>query len=312
MKQSDIEILRRFIINANTENALEGLLRLVKEADQKLYNRVIVLYSDYNSINERSHLGLGDFSQEKNRINLAILEILTALENAIAETIPTETTADGTDQITVRLSELEDKVELILSIVEKLHESALSKFIRSNLFRLLRPQTKNHLIALASLETESYDYNLLIQECYTILGLEFMEAIFRPLKAEILEETPKIDKKELLSRLEGNQKLEFYEFLTEKRTELSTRQMANLLTDNLNKKYNTKSKQYNYVFYFMLRKFVIIDRWQLEKDLAAFVEEKLDKKLNNILFSKTDYERIRDLMLKILRNLQVKQKEQSQ
>lgn len=307
MDRSDIDLLRRFIVSNKTDKALEGLMKLVIDKDQKIYNQAILLYSDYNSTNEKVNLGLGDFSKDKNRINLAILEILSVIENSIPKSEKLPERFDNQEIIQEKLEELESKIELILTIVERLGESALSKFVRSNVFKLLRQQTRNRLISLSSVESETDDYNFLIGECYNALEKEFLDSIFNPLKDEIIEEKDELDKRELLSKLEGDQKLEFYEFIIGKRETLTARQMANLLSDNLNKKYNTKTNKYNYIFYYMLRKYVIIDRWQLEKDLSLIVEEKIDKKLNNIHYSKGDYERIRDLLLKILRNMQHKQ-----
>ena len=307
MDKSEIDLLRRFIITNKTDKALEGLIKIVIDKDKKTYNQAILLYSDYNSINEKINLGLGNFSKDKNRINLAILEILTVIENSIPELKEPVGRPDSQEIIQKKLEELENKIELILAIVERMQESALGKFVRSNVFKLLKQQTQNRLISLSSLESESDDYNFLLGECYVALEQEFLDSIFNPLKGEIIEENSDLDKIELLSKLEGNQKLEFYEFVVGKRETLTSRQMANLLFDNLNKKYNTKTKKFNYIFYYMLRKYVIIDRWQLEKDLRSIVEEKIDKKLNKIYYSKADYERIKDLMLKILRNMQYKQ-----
>ncbi|MEL7119448.1 MAG: hypothetical protein AAFO07_08410 [Bacteroidota bacterium] len=304
MKVSDIELLRRFIINTKTDKALEGLLKLIDKSETKMYNQVLLLYADYNAINEKMNLGLGNYSTDKNRINLALLEVLSSLEQSASFELEEVESSSQTEFLKNKLIELESKVELILELVEKLNESILSKFLKEKVFKLLKPQTQNHLISLVAVEKESHDYNFLISGCYKILELEFGQSVFFPLKEEIKLENPELDKKTLLAKLEGDQKLEFYEFMIDKRKDFTTRQMANFLADNLNHKYNTKSNQYNFVFYFLLRNYIILNRWQLEKDLRALVEVKIDKKLNNILFAKADYERIRGLTLKILRNIQ--------
>lgn len=293
-----------------TDRALEGVMRLTHGKDHDIYNQAILLYSDYQLVRKKSNLGLGDFGKDTNRIKLAVLEILSTIEDFSSAT-PYPDRDTGTQFVVQeKILQLEDKIELILAIVEKLQESVLSRFIRSNVFKLLRQNTQNRLMSLSSSETESDDFNFLIGECYDTLESEFLHSIFDPLKKEILNENDNIEKREILSKLEGDQKLELYEFIIDKRDRLTTRQMANLLADNLNKKYNTKTKKYNYVFYFMLRKYRIIDRWQLEKELKLLVEERIDKKLSNILYSRLDYERIRDLMLKIFQAMQLKENEQ--
>lgn len=72
--------IRQLIATDKTEKAIDFLLNIIKERDKEMFNQILLLHSRFSSWRVRERLGISDGRAECNKINLALLEIISEIE----------------------------------------------------------------------------------------------------------------------------------------------------------------------------------------------------------------------------------------
>ena len=151
-----IETLQLYVMNAETGRALKELFFVLKEKNIKDYlEEVMVLSSNFKEIERKESLGVGKFSEEKNRINLALIKLLNAIESSpYSETINLVEAENEEGHFSKRLDLIESKLDFILNYIERNDDPAFYSFYESNLWHSLEEGSKEKITAANILDKE--------------------------------------------------------------------------------------------------------------------------------------------------------------
>ena len=229
-KYNIIETLRLFVMKAQTHKAIDELYQFCNQNNISEYiDQIVLLSSNLTEIKNSEVLGLGRYIEEKNRINLALLDIIKKLEEQITNQ---EQILTGTAENTERLDLIESKIDFLLRHIEKNDDLAYYGFSNSKLWDSLEPSSKENLINANIIEKNG------VQDDYADAILLYLNAVATELEIKFLQKfkeeirKEKIDRAKVVSDMKGNNKGVFFDYLV-REGKLSLNQISEIMLQNI-------------------------------------------------------------------------------
>ena len=179
--------IENLIAHARIKEAIQGLLILCKENQSSNYQDAIVLSAQYNNIQRKERLQLGDYNHELSRIIKSLLSILEE-EKKWEANEETDTQPKEWPDLEQRLLQLEDKIEHILNILRYENWEQVNELAKQYYWRSLESESKIYLSAAEKemLMDGIMDYSSAIIQYSKVLETEFLNKIFLPIEPKIL------------------------------------------------------------------------------------------------------------------------------
>ena len=108
MKKSVLKEIQNLIIKGQLERAISSLIEYCEKGDSGNYEESILLSTQFHIIERKERIGLGEFSQEINRIAQAVLRIVIDEEK---KSLPIHEEKESSESIDSRLIAIETKVD---------------------------------------------------------------------------------------------------------------------------------------------------------------------------------------------------------
>lgn len=185
---NEIQKIEDLISVARIPEALLELKKLCKAHESENYDTIIVLSAQFNSIQKKERIGLGEFNVELNTIIKAMLSVLAEerqLYPQKSESISTqeEVTLEKLDD---RLTRIEHKLEKLILATENNPDIDFSDQVHEHYWRHLESESKIYLgAAEKGMSVEGIlDYSSAIIQYSKVLENEFVNKIFLPLHAD--------------------------------------------------------------------------------------------------------------------------------
>lgn len=307
-----IETLQLYVMKAETGRALDELFRILKEKDIKDYlSQVILLSSSFQEIERNERLGIGKFIEDKNRINLALINIINALEDSELESIETEETAETSTGIQSRLTQIESKLDFILSQIEKQDDYLFLGLKGSVLWKYLEKETQDMITSANILEKEGKldNYSDVVGLYVEAVRIELLKKIFEPFRdnPEYRKACNDWDRKQLIDEFLGNNKSVLHLYLTGAQTSMSINQLCEILLENVLTVEKTSPRGVGKLFfrhffdtYNLRNKNKVID---LIQKFSGF---RIKGYISNFVFTSTDVKKTKKITFEIFQNIQPK------
>ena len=302
------EEIRLYLMNGHVKKAFDELYELVREENLKeLLNSVITLSSNYNQIHNNSLLGLGESNNEKNRIILALLNLIDEFEkNAKGHKIRVGK-QERKNEVAIQIDQLSEKVDYLFQLIEEQNDKKLISFKNSLLWNLLEPESQKLIVSASALEKEGNlnTYSKVIENYFCVFENEFNNFFFKEYKIQI-ELNSELDKKRFFAEIHGNSKNQFYRYL-KNGDRLNYNQIADIILNNIlivGKDYLIGyGKQLYNLFY---KKYNIKNIKTLHRDIVQLESKKYLKGISTYIFTESEIEEIKELILNIFENMQKK------
>jgi hypothetical protein len=302
--------IRRFIINAETEQALESLLGYLQDCnDTDRCNEIILLYGDFNDFRKKARKGLGEYNTEKNRINLAILSICRELDELEEDHNGNGPEPEPSD-LHKRLDQIEGQMQLLYKMMERLTDDGMERFQHSQIWKYLEQKTRDHILAAVAMERDDYleDYNVVVLEYCEALENELLEKIFLPYRVAFRKDHPEIQKEVFYRHGVSQVKNQLYRFLTGEEESITLNQMLRILFDHFTSKEESQDTPYLSVLEFIYRKFKIKNLNNFVTILSEMSEVKYDKTAKVFFYNKEESDHVKKNVLNIFSYLQPKRR----
>ncbi|MBK8704110.1 MAG: hypothetical protein IPN33_11170 [Saprospiraceae bacterium] len=210
-----MEYLRQFVIDGQLEQALKEMVKIGQQNKFARINDLRALLTNYNTLKRESKLGLGEHSEQTNRIisaTFAYIDEMDALFAGQVTLVETEKTAE--ERMLEQLQQLTGKVELLLNFMGQMRNPLFENFRRSRLWNLLDGQSRNHLMAAVALENNDTldDFSPVVTEYGKALENELLVKIFSPFKDLFLVQHPKMDRNQYMQQTYGDFKQILFAF----------------------------------------------------------------------------------------------------
>lgn len=307
-----IETLQLYVMKAETGRALDELFRILKEKDIKDYlSQVILLSSNFQEIERNERLGIGKFIEDKNRINLALINIINALEDAELESVEAEETSEATNGIQSRLSQIESKLDFILSQIEKQDDYLFLGLKGSVLWKFLEKETQDMITSANILEKEGKldNYSDVVGLYVEAVRIELLKKIFEPFRDDPghRKACNDWDRKQVIEEFEGNNKNILHQYLSGTLATMSINQICEILLENVLTVEKTSPKGGGKLFfrhffdtYNVRNKNKVIDLMQ------KFSGFRIKGYISNFVFTSTDVKKTKKIAFDLFQNIQPK------
>ncbi|MDW7692843.1 hypothetical protein R9C00_11080 [Flammeovirgaceae bacterium SG7u.111] len=302
MKEYNIvETIRLFVMQAQTSKAIDELYQFCSEHNlTEFIDNLVLLSSNLAEIKNSEILGLGSYVEEKNRINLALLQMIKKLDQQLANQEKLLSSATKQNE---SLGLVESKVDFIMRHIEINDDIAYYSFSKSKLWNLLEPSSQDDFINAHIIEKEAN------QELYAKAIILYLHPIlteldskfFSKFKASIAKE--ELDRQTIIKEFKGNNKNNLYKYLCED-YELSLNQMAEILLTNVLKVEKDNLDNYALQFYTLFHKTYKI---KSKRRLVAFLEGQVIfnmKAVNAFIQTLVDVIEAKDKAVNFFLNLQ--------
>ncbi|MEM1324407.1 MAG: hypothetical protein AAGI23_00555 [Bacteroidota bacterium] len=228
---STLDAIRLYVMKAQTQKALDELYTFLKATKvSDFIDQIIILSSNYNDIDKATTLGLGEYREEKNRINLALLKILTRLEADGHIEIKPQKSAPSSEQ----LDAIESKLDFILAHIERTDDLLFYGFQQSYLWKQLEEHSRELLtqasIIIIEKEGEQDRFKEAMHLLLEVMTHELEQKFFDCFKAKI--EAQSITKEQFIDTLKGMNKGSLYSYVSGGAS-LSLHQMAEIINSNI-------------------------------------------------------------------------------
>ena len=240
--------IENLIAHARIKEAIQGLLILCKENQSSNYQDAIVLSAQYNNIQRKERLQLGDYNHELSRIIKSLLSILEE-EKKWEANEETDTQPKEWPDLEQRLLQLEDKIEHILNILRYENWEQVNELAKQYYWRNLEPESKIYLSTAEKgmLIDGIMDYSSAIIQYLKVLETEFLNKIFLPIEPkdpqelEITLSHTQILKRIINALLEKDHEEQVAVMLKKKFHIISAENLGNDLQELLNRSYRNRA-----------------------------------------------------------------------
>ena len=225
-----LETIRLFVMKAQTHKAIEELYQFCNQHNiSEWRDQIVLLSSSLNEVKNSELLGLGQFIQEKNRINLALLDIIQKLDEQIQNQETIISTTVSQDE---QLSLIETKVDFLLRHIEKNDDLVFYSFQNSRLWNHLEADSQKNLTTANIIEKEGK------QDQYADAILLYLESAHLELETKLFDRfrdamrEKKLERESFINDLHGDNKGALYKYL-EGGPGLSLNQISEVLLSNI-------------------------------------------------------------------------------
>ncbi|MBR9919964.1 MAG: hypothetical protein GYB31_03935 [Bacteroidetes bacterium] len=312
MPDRPTELIRNLIRNAATDQALDALSELVNNGfgpeQQDEVSLLFAKYSDFKIKLRKNLIQDGDADVQKNQINLTILSICRELEPQLPEETETPAKIENTEQpLDLRLKKLENQLEMIHRMLERLTDDALDRFQHTRIWQQLDDLTRDHLLAATAMERDDYleDYSIVVLQLCEALENELRQKIFRPYREAWISDGRQPEKELFYDHNVGQVKNHLYRFLMED-GDLSLSQMIWVLHDNLNEHetINRDTEHFLHFLKFLFHRFRIKNLTRVLKILETLSNNRYDRKARSFVFSKEEADNFKQMSIDLLSMIQ--------
>lgn len=307
-----IETLQLYVMKAETGRALDELFRLLKEKNIKEYlNQVMILSSSFQEIEKNERLGLGKFIEDKNRINLALIKIIEALENAHLDMLDPDDIPEPEKEIQDRLARMESKLDFILSQIEKQDDYLYLGLKSSVLWKNLEKETQDIITSANILEKEGKldNYSDVIGMYIEAVRIELQRKIFEPFRdnTKYRESCNNWNKKQLIAEFHGNNKNILFLFLSGAQDSVSIGQMCDILLENVLTIEKTNLKGGGKLFFqHFFETYNLRNKNMVTRMMRKFTGFRIKGYISNFVFTPSDVKNTKKLVFGIFQNFQGK------
>ncbi len=307
-----IETLQLYVMKAETGRALDELFRILKEKDIKDYlSQVILLSSNFQEIERNERLGIGKFIEDKNRINLALINIINALEDSELESIETEETAETENGIQSRLAQIESKLDFILSQIEKQDDYLFLGLKGSVLWKYLEKETQDMITSANILEKEGKldNYSDVVGLYVEAVRFDLLKKIFEPFRdnPEYRKACNDWERKQLIDEFSGNNKNTLHQYLSGVLETLSINQLCGILLENVLTVEKTSLRGGAKLFFrHFFDTYSLRDKEKVIDLLQKFTGFRIKGYISNFVFTSTDVKKTKKIAFELFQNIQPK------
>ncbi|MCB0705551.1 MAG: hypothetical protein KDC34_09595 [Saprospiraceae bacterium] len=304
------ELIRQYIKNAETGQALETLLTFVNRYfGGEEQDEVLLLHSKFSDYQVRLRQNLVEDDIERNQINLAVLKICRVLEakTPVENIHPlTPAASNSTNHVNERLSQLDAQLRMVHKMLERLTDDEMDRFQRSRIWDQLEPQTKDHLLAAIALDRDDYleDYASVILELCEGLEFELRSKIFLPYRSAFKKDGRTVDREYFYDHSVSQVKNHLYDFLY-KDKDLTLSQMVRVLYENLESRNDVKDNlKFLHILEFLFSRFKIKNMDPLIKVLKFMSQARFDRKSKSFIVSVEEASQYKKMVVAILSGIQ--------
>ena len=308
-----IQLVRQFIINAETSEALNSLFNYVQPLPNKdRTNEVILLLSDFNELLKKNRKGLGEYNEEKNRINLAVLSILNELEE---ESEPDDDPAIPVSPdvlfagINQKLDLLEGQLQMIHHQMERLLDDGMERFQHSAIWKDLEKKTRDHILAAIAMERDKYldNYSMVILEMGNALEHELRTKLFQPYKTLMNEQHPDLNRNVFMDNTDGQLKNVLYKYVYNEDSNITLNQMVGILSENLEERDKERDREEPFLHFlrFLYSQYRIMNLSRLMESLTRINDWKIERIAKSFVHTKDESDELKKLVLDVFRSLQL-------
>ena len=307
-----IETLQLYVMKAETGRALDELFRILKEKDIKDYlNQVILLSSSFQEIERNERLGIGKFIEDKNRINLALINIIDALEDVELENVETDATTETAIGIQSRLSQIESKLDFILSQIEKQDDYLYLGLKGSVLWKYLEKETQDIITSANILEKEGKldNYSDVVGLYVEAVRIELLKKIFEPFRDDPghRKACNDWDRKQLVDEFLGNNKNILHQYLSGALATMSINQICEILLENVLTVEKTSPKGGGKLFFrHFFDTYNLRDKDKVIDLMQKFSGFRIKGYISNFVFTSTDVKKTKKIAFDLFQNIQPK------
>lgn len=300
-----MEYIRQFVIDGQLEQALKELVKIGQQNKYARLTDLRVLLTDYNTLKRESKLGLGEHSEQTNRIISATFDYIDEMDVLFAgqvNLVETDKTAEAL--ILEQLQQLTGKVELLLNFMGQMRNPLFENFRRSRLWNLLDGQSRNHLMTAVALENNETldDFSPVVTEYGKALENELNVKIFLPFRELFLKDNPKFDRNQYMQSTYGDFKQILYAFLY-KNEKLTLNQMVGMIYEGIHTHNDTPDKLFSPRTYFY-QAVRLKNAVKFIQALDQLREAKLIKSARNFVYTRQETEEFKDWVFDVLMNMQ--------
>lgn len=300
-----MEYIRQFVIDGQLEQALKELVKIGQQNKYARLTDLRVLLTDYNTLKRESKLGLGEHSEQTNRIISATFDYIDEMDVLFAgqvNLVETDKTAEAL--ILEQLQQLTGKVELLLNFMGRMRNPLFENFRRSRLWNLLDGQSRNHLMTAVALENNETldDFSPVVTEYGKALENELNVKIFLPFRELFLKDNPKFDRNQYMQSTYGDFKQILYAFLY-KNEKLTLNQMVGMIYEGIHTHNDTPDKLFSPRTYFY-QAVRLKNAVKFIQALDQLREAKLIKSARNFVYTRQETEEFKDWVFDVLMNMQ--------
>ncbi|MCB9036656.1 MAG: hypothetical protein H6557_08565 [Lewinellaceae bacterium] len=289
MKKSVLKEIQNLIIKGQLERAISSLIEYCEKGDSGNYEESILLSTQFHIIERKERIGLGEFSQEINRIAQAVLRIVIDEEK---KSLPIHEEKESSESIDSRLIAIETKVDKLTELLKAQWVDPIKLLENEYFWRHLEPGSKNYLYSAEKtlILEDLLDFSSVVIQYAKTLENEFINKVFLPYsnfiqdfgQDEINEYNGRIMK--LMSNF--NERM------------ISFSDVVNYILWGIKEKSNMKIS----FMKFIEKRFSIINKEELAKDLEG-IKDLRNRAAHVGVITKIEAEDFRNKVLSILKNI---------
>ncbi len=289
MKKNALKEIRDLIIKGQLERAISSLIEYCEKGDSGNYEESILLSTQFHIIERKERIGLGEFSQEINRIAQAILRMVIDEEQ---KSPSFQEDKDSTENIDRRLLAIETKVDKLTELLKAQWVDPI-KFLENEYFwRHLEPGSKNYLYSAEKtlILEDLLDFSSVVIQYAKTLENEFINKVYLPYSNFIrdLEQDAINEYNGRIMKLMSN----FNDRV------ISFSDVVNYILWGIKEKSDNKIS----FMKFIDKRFSIINKEELVKDLEG-IKELRNRAAHVGIITKIEAEDFRNKVLSILKNI---------